>query len=271
VVRGARRRIGLSSRLRVITLNVNGIRSAASKGLFRWLAGQRADIVCLQEMKCQEIDLDAKLHGLKVYQTCHAFAKKKGYSGVSLYSRKTPDEVRRGFAHREFDAEGRYVEARFGKLWVVSLYMPSGSAGPHRQASKFRFLKAFLVHLEKLKDRGHEIILCGDWNIAHQEIDLKNWRSNQKNSGFLPEERAWLTRVFDELGFVDVFRRLNDKPDQYTWWSNRGQAWKKNVGWRIDYQIATPGIAATARRESIYKAKRFSDHAPLVIDYEHEL
>jgi exodeoxyribonuclease III len=257
--------------LRVITLNVNGIRSAASKGLFRWLARQRADVVCLQEIKCQETDLDAKLHGLKVYQTCHAFAKKRGYSGVSLYSRKTPEEVRRGFASREFDAEGRYVEARFGKLWVVSMYMPSGSAGAHRQASKFRFLKAFLVHLEKIRRRGDEMILCGDWNIAHKEIDLRNWRSNQKNSGFLPEERAWLGRVLDELGFVDVFRKLNDRPDQYTWWSNRGQAWKKNVGWRIDYQIATPGIASRARGESIYKARRFSDHAPLIIDYEHEL
>jgi exodeoxyribonuclease-3 len=257
--------------LRVITLNVNGIRSAANKGLFRWLAGQRADVVCLQEMKCQEIDLDAKLHGLKVYQTCHAFAQKKGYSGVSLYSRRTPDEVVRGFRNREFDAEGRYVEARFGKLCVVSMYMPSGSAGPHRQASKFRFLKAFLTHLRRVRERGEEIILCGDWNIAHKEIDLKNWRSNQKNPGFLPEERAWLTRVFDELGFVDVFRKLNDKPDQYTWWSNRGQAYRKNVGWRIDYQIATPGIAAAARRESIYRAKRFSDHAPLIVDYDYEL
>ncbi len=254
--------------MRVITLNVNGIRSAASKGLFRWLAAQRPDVVCLQEIKCQEADLDARLHGLKAFESCHAFAKKKGYSGVALMSRRAPDEVRRGFASREFDAEGRYVEARFGRLWVVSMYMPSGSAGPHRQASKFRFLKRFMVHLQRLKDRGHEVILCGDWNIAHREIDLRNWRSNQKNSGFLPEERAWLTRVFDELGFVDVFRRLNPKPDQYTWWSNRGQAWAKNVGWRIDYQIATPGVAARAVKESIYKARRFSDHAPLTIDYD---
>jgi exodeoxyribonuclease-3 len=257
--------------LRVITLNVNGVRSAANKGLFRWLAAQRADVVCLQEMKCQEADLDAKLHGLKAFQTCHAFAEKKGYSGVALYSRPQPDEVRRGYGSKEFDAEGRYVEARFGRLWVVSLYLPSGSAGPHRQASKFRFLKQFLIHLKKLKDRGCEIVLCGDWNIAHQEIDLKNWRSNQKNSGFLPEERAWLTRVFGELGFVDVFRRLNQNPEQYTWWSNRGRSWAKNVGWRIDYQIATPGIAATAVKESIYKAKRFSDHAPLTIDYDYPL
>ena len=257
--------------MRVITLNVNGVRSAASKGLFRWLATQRPDVVCLQEMKCQEADLDAKLHGLKLFQTCHAFANKKGYSGVALYSRKTPDEVKRGFASREFDAEGRYVEARFGDLWVVSLYMPSGSAGPHRQASKFRFLKSFLQHLKRLRERKQEIILCGDWNIAHKEIDLKNWRSNQKNSGFLPQEREWLTHVFDEIGFVDVFRRLNPKPDQYTWWSNRGRAYAKNVGWRIDYQVATPGVAATAMRESIYKRRRFSDHAPLTIDYEYPL
>ncbi len=271
MVGGARRRRRLSFFLRVITLNVNGVRSAANKGLFRWLAAQRPDLVCLQEMKCQEADLDARLHGLKAFESCHAFAGKKGYSGVALYSRRHPDEVRRGFASREFDAEGRYVEARFGKLWIVSVYLPSGSAGPHRQESKFRFLKDFVLHLKKLKERKSEIILCGDWNIAHREIDLRNWRSNRKNSGFLPEERAWLTKVFDEIGFVDVFRRLNAKPDQYTWWSNRGQSWAKNVGWRIDYQIATPGVAAKAVKESIYKAKRFSDHAPLTIDYDYPL
>jgi len=270
VVGGPWRRV-FARFLKVVTLNVNGIRSAATKGLFRWLEKQDADIVCLQELKCHEADLDARLHGLKAFDSCHAFAKKKGYSGVALYSRQRPDEVKRGFGAHEFDDEGRYVEARFGKLWVISLYLPSGSAGPHRQASKFRFLKRFLIHLKKIKDRKQEIILCGDWNIAHREIDLKNWRSNQKNSGFLPEERAWLTRVFDEIGFVDVFRRVNPKPEQYTWWSNRGQAWAKNVGWRIDYQIATPGVAATARKESIFKKKRFSDHAPLTIEYDFPL
>ena len=251
--------------------NVNGIRAVEKKGFLNWLAQCSGDIVAVQETKAHPDQLSAALLKPIGYHADWSSAEKKGYSGVSLYSRKTPDEVRRGFAHREFDAEGRYVEARFGTLWVVSMYMPSGSAGPHRQASKFRFLKHFLLHLKRLKERNQEIILCGDWNIAHQEIDLRNWRSNQKNSGFLPEERAWLTRVFDELGFVDVFRKLNDKPDQYTWWSNRGQAWKKNVGWRIDYQIATPGIAARARRESIYKKKRFSDHAPLTIDYDFPL
>ena len=257
--------------MKVITLNVNGVRSAAKKGVFRWLAAQRADVVCLQEMKCQQADLDPKLHALKGFEACHAFAQKKGYSGVALYCRRQPDQTRVGFGAREFDAEGRYVEARFGRLCVISVYLPSGSAGPHRQASKFRFLERFLSHLKEIKKQKYEFILCGDWNIAHQQIDLKNWRANQKNSGFLPEERAWLSEVFDEHGFVDVFRRLNAKPEQYTWWSNRGQAWKKNVGWRIDYQIATPGVAATARKESIYKAKRFSDHAPLTIDYDYAL
>jgi exodeoxyribonuclease-3 len=254
--------------MRVITLNANGIRSAAKKGLFRWLAAQRADVVCLQEMKAQESDLDDGLHVPKGYMPFYALAEKRGYSGVALYSRRAPDEVIRGFGTHEFDSEGRYLEARFGKLSVISIYLPSGSSGPHRQASKFRFLDAFMPQLKKLARARREAILCGDWNIAHKEIDLKNWRSNQKNSGFLPEERAWLSRVFDEVGFVDVFRRLNHKPDQYTWWSNRGQAWAKNVGWRIDYQIATPGVAKTAVRESIYKRRRFSDHAPLIIDYD---
>ena len=257
--------------MRVVTLNVNGIRSAARKGFYRWLAAQKADIVCLQEIKAQEADLEramrapGKLHGY------FSHARKKGYAGVALYSRIPPDTVREGFGSREFDAEGRYLEARFGDLSIVSLYLPSGSAGPHRQAAKFRFLEQFLPMLESLRRLRRQVILCGDWNIAHREIDLRNWRANRKNSGFLPEERAWLTRVLDELHYVDVFRRLNARPEQYTWWSNRGQAWAKNVGWRIDYQIATPGVALTARREAIYKRRRFSDHAPLTIDYDRPL
>jgi exodeoxyribonuclease-3 len=257
--------------LRVVTLNVNGIRSAARKGLYRWLAAQKADVVCLQEIKAHDGDLDPTMRAPRGLHGSFSHADKKGYAGVALYSRVRPEAVREGFGVKEFDAEGRYLEARFGKLSVVSLYLPSGSAGPHRQASKFRFLDAFLPHLRKLKRSGREVILCGDWNIAHKEIDLRNWRSNQKNSGFLPEERAWLTQVFDDLGFVDVFRTLNAKPEQYTWWSNRGQAWAKNVGWRIDYQIATPRIAAKAVQESIYKRRRFSDHAPLTIDYDAKL
>ena len=257
--------------MRIITLNINGIRSAERKGLSRWLArAEPWDVVCLQDLKA---GLDDVPRALRAPRESHGFflhATRKGYAGVALYAKPMP-KVTRGFGFTEFDGEGRYLEADFGKLAVVSVYLPSGSAGPHRQASKFRFMEAFLPHLVKLRRRRREIVLCGDWNIAHQPIDLKNWRSNQKNSGFLPEERAWLTRVFDELGFVDVFRTLNKEAEQYTYWSTRGQAWKKNVGWRIDYQIATPGIAAKARAASIYKNRRFSDHPPLVIDYDYEL
>jgi len=254
--------------LRVVTLNVNGLRSAERKGLVRWLGAQKADVVCLQEIKAQQADLEPAVHVPKGFHGFFSHARKKGYAGVALYSRVEPDAVREGFGSREFDPEGRYLEARFGRLSIVSLYLPSGSAGPHRQASKFRFLAEFLPHLAKLRRSRRELILAGDWNIAHKEIDLRNWRSNRKNSGFLPEERQWLTRVFDGLGYVDVFRRLNGKPEQYTWWSNRGRAWEKNVGWRIDYQVATPGVAQAARREAIYKRRRFSDHAPLAIDYD---
>jgi exodeoxyribonuclease-3 len=267
VVGGARRRFQLPLVLRIITLNVNGIRSAAKKGLYRWLAAQKADVVCLQEIRAHEADLDAALRAPRGFHGHFFTAQKKGYAGVALYSRILPDKVVKGFGVREFDDEGRYLEVTFGNLKVVSIYLPSGSSGEHRQESKFRFLDAFILQLRKLARSGCEVVLCGDWNIAHQQIDLKNWRANQKNSGFLPEERAWLSRVFGELGWVDVFRRLNAKPEQYTWWSNRGQAWAKNVGWRIDYHIATPGLARTAKREAIYKNTRFSDHAPLTIDY----
>jgi exodeoxyribonuclease-3 len=196
------------------------------------------------------------------------FAHKKGYSGVGMYCAREPDAVTTGIGSREFDPEGRFLRADFGKLSIVSIYLPSGSSSAERQQAKFRFMKAFMPALRRLAGSGREFILCGDWNIAHKEIDLKNWRSNQKNSGFLPEERAWLSEVFEAAGWVDVFRRLDPRPEQYTWWSNRGQAWAKNVGWRIDYQIATPGIAARALRATIYKARRFSDHAPLTIDYD---
>ena len=252
---------------RIVSLNLNGIRSAANKGFFDWLVQHDADVVCLQEIKAQEADLSPEMlqpHGYHGYFHC---AEKKGYSGVAIYARRKPEKVIVGMDDDEFDREGRYLEVDLGKLAVVSLYLPSGSSSPERQAAKFRFLDRFLPHLQALVASGREIVLCGDWNIAHKPIDLRNWRSNQKNSGFLPEERAWLTKVFDEIGWVDVFRRINQAPEQYTWWSNRGQAWAKNVGWRIDYQIATPGIADKARHAEIYLAQRFSDHAPLTIDY----
>ena len=253
--------------LRVITLNLNGIRSAAAKGVFAWLARQKADFICVQELKAQAADLSAQMLAPAGYHGYFHYAAKKGYSGVGLYARRRPDGVQTGFGVREFDDEGRYLRADFGRLSLVSVYLPSGSSGEHRQQSKFRFLDAFQPHLAALRREGREFILCGDLNIAHKEIDLKNWRGNRKNSGFLPKERAWLTTVFEQTGWVDVFRRVDSRPDQYTWWSNRGQAWAKNVGWRIDYHLATPAVAATARKACIYKDRRFSDHAPLIIDY----
>ena len=255
--------------MRIITANLNGIRSAARKGFFPWLGQQSADFVCVQELKAQPGDLDPAMleaAGLRGYFAC---AGQKGYSGVGVYARQTPDRVIAGFGSAEFDAEGRYLQLDFGALSVVSLYAPSGSSSPERQAAKFRFMAAFRPHLAALMAQGRECVVCGDWNIAHRKIDLKNWQSNQKNSGFLPEERAWLDAVIGGLGWVDVYRRLYSDAtgEAYTWWSNRGQAWAKNVGWRIDYQLATPGLASCARSAGVYKAERFSDHAPLWIDY----
>lgn len=255
--------------MKIITLNLNGIRSASRKGFLEWLPKQCADVICVQELKAQAADMTEELLAPAGYHGHFHYAEKKGYSGVGIYSREKPAKVAAGFGVAEFDAEGRFLRTDFGKLSVISLYLPSGSSGDHRQASKFRFLDAFFPLMKRLRKAGREIVLCGDWNIAHREIDLKNWKGNLKNSGFLPEERAWMTRVFDELGWVDVYRRLHPEAtgEAYTWWSNRGQAWAKNVGWRIDYQIATPGIAAQAKRAAVYKTERFSDHAPLIIEY----
>jgi exodeoxyribonuclease-3 len=260
---------------RLVTLNLNGIRSAVNKGLLPWVESVRADCMGVQEIKAQAADVAAHrfehIAGMKGH---FHFAQKKGYSGVGVYSRKEPSDVVIGFGVPEFDDEGRYVETRFDtphrRLSVISCYFPSGSSGEERQQAKFRFLDVVYPHLEKLKAE-REFILVGDINIAHKEIDLKNWRGNQKNSGFLPEERAWMSKCLDQLGVVDVFRKLNPHPEQYTWWSNRGQAWAKNVGWRLDYHLATPALAEHARKEQIYLAQRFSDHAPLIIDYEFTL
>jgi exodeoxyribonuclease-3 len=241
--------------------------------MFAWLEKQDADIVCMQELKAQAADMTREmLQPDKLFGYFH-YAEKKGYSGVGIYSKRQPDAIIEGLGMPDIDAEGRYIEARFGNLSVVSLYLPSGSSGEERQTVKFDVMERFLPHLAALKASGREVVICGDWNIAHKEADLKNWRGNRKNSGFLPEERAWMTQIFDDLGWIDVYRRLHpDATDEcYTWWSNRGQAWAKNVGWRIDYQIATADIAAVAKRSEIFKAERFSDHAPLIIDYDFNL
>jgi exodeoxyribonuclease III len=259
---------------RIVTINLNGIRSAAEKGFVAWADSMGADCMGVQEIKAQAADLSGrfdKVAGLDAHYHC---ATKKGYSGVGVFTRRAPSAVVTGFGCGEFDAEGRYVETRYDtarrKFSVISCYFPSGSSGEERQAAKYRFLSRIHPHLLKLKQE-REFVLVGDINIAHKEIDLKNWKGNRKNSGFLPEERAWLTGLLEGDGLVDVFRLLNPRPDQYTWWSNRGQARAKNVGWRIDYQLATPGIAAKAKREQIFLERRFSDHAPVVIDYDFKL
>jgi len=259
--------------VRILTLNLNGIRSAAQKGALEWLRTQNADVICVQELKAQAADLAPEMIQLAgeqgLYYSAFHYAQKKGYSGVGIYSRKKPDAIIEGLGIAEIDDEGRYLEAQFGHVSVVSLYLPSGSSGEERQAVKFAFMAHFMPHMERLMASGREVVLCGDWNIVHTEKDIKNWKSNQKNSGCLPEERAWLSDALNRVGWVDVFRRLYPEVTEegYTWWSNRGQARAKNVGWRIDYQLATPGIAATATAATVYKAQRFSDHAPLTVDY----
>ena len=253
---------------RIISLNANGIRAAARKGFFDWLKAQDADVVCIQETKAQIHQLTDACFDPVGYHSYYEDAEKKGYSGVAIYSRHKPKRVVRGYGDPEFDNEGRYLEVQFDGLNVVSVYLPSGSSSEERQQAKFRCMESFTEHLKKLRRRRAEYILCGDWNIAHKEIDLKNWRSNQKNSGFLPEERAWLDEVFGKHRYVDAFRVVNAEPDQYTWWSNRGRAWEKNVGWRIDYQVVTPGLKDRILGTSIYTADRFSDHAPLIMDYD---
>lgn len=256
--------------MKIISLNLNGIRSASKKGLYAWLKKQDADIICMQEIKAQVGDMSVEMLNPEGYFGYFHYAEKKGYSGVGIYTKKQPDVVIEGLGIADIDSEGRYIEVQFGHLSVVSLYLPSGSSGEERQAFKFSMMERFMPQLRALMQSGRDVVICGDWNIAHQEIDLKNWKGNKKNSGFLPEERAWLTNLFDQVGWVDVYRNLHpDATDTcYTWWSNRGQAWAKNVGWRIDYQIATPAMASRAIATSVYKEERFSDHAPLIVSYQ---
>lgn len=253
---------------RIITFNANGIRSADKKGFFNWFAGQDADVLCIQELKAQAETLPEHLLQLPGYESRFHFAEKKGYSGCALYTRLPAKSWEIGMGVPEFDSEGRFVAADLGFAVVISCYFPSGTSGDERQAAKYRFLEAIVPVVDGIRNSGRQVVLCGDMNIAHKEIDLKNWKGNLDHSGFLPQERAWMTEFLDQHGWVDVFRRLDPNPGRYTWWSQRGKAREKNVGWRIDYQLATPQIADRARQTSIYADEKFSDHAPLIIDYD---
>lgn len=254
--------------MRVITCNTNGIRAAQRKGFFEWLQTQDADVVCIQETKAQVDQLDPLVFFPANYHCVYNDAQRKGYSGTAIYSRVTPRAITSRLGWDPIDSEGRYLQFDFDKLSVISLYLPSGSSGDPAQERKELFMRHFYEHLAGLKRKRREFIICADWNICHKEIDLKNWKPNQKNSGFLPHERAWLDDVYDKLGWVDAFRLVNPEPDQYTWWSNRGRAWEKNVGWRLDYMVVTPGIANKTRSASVYRDQRFSDHAPLTMDFD---
>lgn len=252
---------------RVITFNANGIRSAAKKGFFDWTATQNADVICVQELKAHENDLKDDQYKLKGYHRYLFAAQKKGYSGVGIYTRHQPNEITPGLKFNLADEEGRHLTIKLGDLYITSLYLPSGTSGDIRQQCKYDFLNFYQEMLLGWVNDKTSMIICGDFNIAHKEIDLKNWRSNQKNSGFLPKERAWMDYLFNDIKYVDCFREINTSADQYTWWSNRGQARAKNVGWRIDYQITTPDLKGAAQKTFIYKDQFFSDHAPLIIDY----
>jgi exodeoxyribonuclease-3 len=253
---------------RVISLNANGIRAAARKGFFDWMPLQNADVVCIQETKAQVHQLTDEIFSPPGYHCFYEDAEKKGYSGTAIYTRHKPKKVIRGYGDAEFDNEGRYLEVQLNGINVVSLYLPSGSSGDVRQEAKYRCLDSFAEHLKKVRRRRSETVVCGDWNIVHKEADIKNWKQNQKNSGCLPEERAWLDEVFGDIGFTDAFRTLPQQEQQYTWWSNRGRAWDNNVGWRLDYHAVTPGLKDRATRSDIYREQRFSDHAPITMDFD---
>ncbi|MGD8999636.1 MAG: exodeoxyribonuclease III [Granulosicoccaceae bacterium] len=257
--------------MRVISVNVNGLRAAQKKGFYDWLRRQRADVVCLQETKAQEHQLDNGTFYPKPFHCYYFDAEKKGYSGVALYARREPDRVTTGLGWDPVDNEGRWIQADFGKLSVVSFYLPSGSASEERQQRKLAFMDRMMDELKAMRRKRREYIICGDWNTVHKEIDIKNFKSNQKNSGCTPVEREWMEMLFTKAGYVDAFRVVDQRPEQYTWWSNRGQARAKNVGWRIDYQVITPGLKDKVKKASVYKEKWFSDHAPLTIDYDIEL
>jgi exodeoxyribonuclease-3 len=254
--------------MKIITLNINGIRAGATKGFFEWLAKESPDLICLQEVKAHPDQLTDPCFHPEGYHVTYLAAQKKGYSGVAIYSKEKPDQLISTLGHPIFDDEARYLQADFGNLSVVSLYMPSGSSSEDRQAIKIQLMDDYLPILQAQRDSGREFIICGDWNIAHKPIDLKNWKANQKYSGFLPEERAWLDKLFGEVGFIDAFRHVHPELEQYSWWSYRFRAWEKNVGWRIDYQVVTPGLKDAIQSASIYTEERFSDHAPVIVNYD---
>ena len=257
--------------LKVTSFNANGIRSAAKKGFFDWLEQEKIDVLCVLETKAQEHQLDDPIFHPPGYHRYFFDAHKKGYSGVAIYTRYEPDNITTGLGWEIADTEGRYIQIDFDKISISSLYLPSGT-NDERQSYKYEFLDAYLPILQKQKNsKSRKHIICGDWNIANNNIDIKNWKANQKSSGFLPEEREWLDNLLNNVGMVDAFRYLHPDKVQYTWWSHRAKAWDNNVGWRIDYHIISPGLRDDIQSASVYREQKFSDHAPLTVCYNIEI
>ncbi|MEZ4744225.1 MAG: exodeoxyribonuclease III [Bdellovibrionota bacterium] len=254
--------------MKVVSCNVNGIRSAAKKGFYQWLESLQADFICLQEIRAQKEQIPEMPDRLKSYHAAYSFAEKPGYSGVAIYTRHKPDEIIDTMGMKTMDQEGRFIQVNIGNLSIASVYFPSGSAREERQAIKYSFMDKFEEILIQNKKNSRKYIFCGDYNIAHKKIDIKNWRSNQKNSGFLPEERQWMDKIIDKVGYIDAFRVKNKNEGEYTWWSNRGNAYANNVGWRIDYQLISNSLKDSVKKVETFKDEKFSDHAPLIIDYE---
>ena len=254
--------------MKVLTLNVCGIRASQKKGLFKWLNKIKPDLICFQEVRALEEQISSDDFNITGYKRYMSVAEKKGYSGVCIYTKEIPKNINESFGSKLFTSEGRFIELELNKLNIISIYFPSGSSGEARQELKYQFMSKFESYLKKIKKIKKPILICGDWNIAHKEIDIKNWKGNKKNSGFLPEERAWIDKIINHYGCIDTFRFINDKPDNYTWWSNRGRAWDNNVGWRIDYQMLSSPKDIKILSADIYKKERFSDHSPLIIDYD---
>ena len=257
--------------MKVVTFNANGIRSAARKGFYAWMAEVDADLICIQELKAQQEQLTDEMLSPCGYLGYFHFAEKKGYSGTAVYTKVQPNEVERGLGWKDFDAEGRLVRIDFENLSVISVYLPSGSSGDLRQQFKERILQQLKPVLLDFQSQSRDFIICGDINIAHRPIDIRNWRGNRNNSGFLPQERAWMDWLFGPAGFVDAFRIVDTRPGQYTWWSNRGNAYANNVGWRLDYQIVSAGLKESIEAVTVFTDIRFSDHAPVVGSYAIEV
>ncbi len=255
----------------ITTLNCNGLRSAARKGLWRWVKEQSPDVLCLQEIRIQHHQLHEAEGFPKGYFAYYNPAERPGYAGTAILSKQKPEQVMFGGGWPRADSEGRWTEAHFASTVVVSLYVPSGSGLGAKQIAKEDFMEALQVRMKSLKTIGKRIIICADWNTCHQNADIKNWKSNQKNSGFLPNERAWLDNLITVEGWRDCFRDIAQEPDTYSWWSNRGRAYENNVGWRLDYQLVSSTEDSGLAKTYIDRAAQLSDHAPVTHWYEWEL